>query len=150
MNPVNESNVLTVNRLIRASPERVFAAWTTPEVIKQWFGPDTCRVLSAEVDLRVGGAYRMEVLSEQHGSVAVRGMYREITPPSKLVYTWQWEDDPDWAGFESVVTVEFVEADGATEVRLTHEGFPSAESQGNHEHGWKACFVKLAARAVVS
>jgi uncharacterized protein YndB with AHSA1/START domain/predicted enzyme related to lactoylglutathione lyase len=148
MTPANDPQLLQVKRLIRATPERVFTAWTTPEALKQWFGPDTCRIQSAEVDLQIGGAYRIEVFSEKVGEVmAVGGQYREITPHSKLVFTWKWEDDSDWDGIESVVTVDFVPTGGATEVLISHRGFPSAESRDNHEHGWNGCFVKLAARA---
>src|SRR3954466_2062918 len=91
---------LRVTRLIKAPRERVFAAWTTPEDIDKWFGPETCKVLSARIDLRVGGEYRFRVNSpscaEEAGKATeqvmeVFGIYREIKKPSRLVYTWSWE-----------------------------------------------------------
>ena len=147
MSTASESNSLQVKRLIRAPRERVFAAWTEAAQIKNWFGPANCRVANAQIDLRVGGQYRFEVSSEEMGTLAVRGEYREVNAPSKLVFTWQWEDDEDWAGVVSTVTVEFAEMTGGTEVVITHTGLPSAESAGRHGHGWDGSLDKLAAGA---
>ena len=147
MSTSTPSTSLQVKRFVKSPPERVFTAWTTPAQIKQWFGPATCQVLDAEVDLRVGGKYRFRVFNEGMGEMAVRGEYREVSEPTKLVFTWQWEDDPDWEKVTSVVTVELVAKDGGTEVRITHNGLPSAEHAGRHEHGWNGCLDKLAARA---
>jgi uncharacterized protein YndB with AHSA1/START domain/predicted enzyme related to lactoylglutathione lyase len=144
-----ESTSLQVTRLIKAPRERVFAAWTTPDQVKHWFGPAACQVLDAQIDLRPGGAYRFKVFSDSMGEMAVGGEYREITSPSKLVFTWKWEDDENWADITSVVTVDFVEKDGGTEVRIAHEGLPSGESAGRHEHGWNGCLDKLQAREAV-
>jgi len=146
MSTISEQHSLQVKRLIKAPRERVFAAWMNPDILKQWFGPDTCQVQTAAIDLRVGGEYRFEVSSD-HGEMSVRGVYREIAPPAKLVFTWQWEDDPEWAEVESLVTVDFIDANGATEVRITHEGLPSEEHRTRHEYGWNGCLIKLAARA---
>ena len=143
-----ESNRLQVTRHIKAPRERVFAAWTTPDQIKHWFGPASCSVLDAQIDLRVGGKYRFRVNSGGE-EMAVGGEYREISAPSKLVFTWQWEDDEDWAKITSVVTVEFTAKDGGTEVCVMHEGLPSSESAGRHEHGWNGCLDKLVARSAV-
>ena len=147
MNTANESNRLQVSRLIRAPRERVFAAWTVAAQIKNWFGPATCRVTDAQIDLRVGGHYRFQVVNEPDGALAVGGEYREIAAPAKLVFTWQWEDDEDWADVVSIVTVDFAETTGGTEVVIAHTGLPSAESAGRHEHGWNGCLDKLAAGA---
>jgi hypothetical protein len=149
MSTPTQSSSLQVKRFIKAPPGSVFMAWTTPEQIKQWFGPATCRVLDAKIDLRVGGAYRFHVSSDEMGEMYVRGVYREVKQPSKLVFTWQWEDDADWTNVESVVTVELVAKDGGTEVQITHEGLPSEEHVGRHEHGWNGCLDKLSMRSEV-
>jgi uncharacterized protein YndB with AHSA1/START domain/predicted enzyme related to lactoylglutathione lyase len=140
---------LQVKRLIKTSRERVFAAWTTPSQVPRWFGPATCRVIDAQIDLRVGGSYQFRVCSDAHGEMTVSGEYQEVVAPEKLVFTWRWLNDPDWENVKSVVTVEFAEVEGGTEVRLTHEGFPSDESAGNHEHGWNGCLDKLQIGALV-
>ena len=86
-----ERPVLQLNRIIGATRERVFVAWTTADAIKAWFGPENCRVLDVRVDLRVDGEYCFSLSTQQLGEIKVRGRYREVTPPAKLVYTWRWE-----------------------------------------------------------
>lgn len=149
MSKTNKSPGVQVKRFIKSSPECVFRAWTTPEQIQQWFGPPGCRHSVTSLDLRVGGEYRFQFSSDEMGEMAVRGEYREITHPSKLVFTWAWEDDNDWAGVESVVTVEITAADGGSNVQVTHEGLPSEEHAGRHEHGWGASLDRLTIRAAV-
>ena len=96
MSTSKPASSLKLKRFIKSPPERVFSAWTTPEQVKQWFGPSGCEVLAAEIDLQVGGAYRIRVRSDRHGEMVVGGKYREISEPARLVFTWQWEDDTDW------------------------------------------------------
>jgi uncharacterized protein YndB with AHSA1/START domain len=111
--------------------------------IKVWFGPETCRVIDAQVDLRVGGEYCFHLSTEKMGELKLHGQYREVTPPSKLVYTWSWEGSAELESECSLVSVEFVQADGSTEIRLTHEQLPTAESRDDHGHGWRGTFDKL-------
>jgi uncharacterized protein YndB with AHSA1/START domain len=82
MSETEEKPVLRMNRVIAASRERVFAAWTTPEAIKVWFGPASCRVLDVQVDLRVGGEYCFQLSTKQLGEIKVSGRYQEVTPPA--------------------------------------------------------------------
>src|SRR5436305_204766 len=112
MNATVESQTIQLRRHIKCSPQRAFAAWTKPAQVKTWFGPTTCTVLDANIDLRVGGSYQIRVRNEEMGEVSVTGVYREISSPSKLVFTWKWEDDEDWIGLDSVVTVEFAAKEG--------------------------------------
>jgi uncharacterized protein YndB with AHSA1/START domain len=139
----SEKPVLQLNRIIPASRERVFAAWTKPEAIKVWFGPDSCRVLDVQVDLRVDGEYCFSLSAEDLGEIKVRGRYLEVTPPTKLVYTWRWEGNPELTVGTSLVTAEFTSAGTFTEIRLTHEQLPSIESRDDHGHGWSGTFDKL-------
>jgi uncharacterized protein YndB with AHSA1/START domain len=138
-----QTAILQLKRSFAASREKVFNAWTIPSEIKQWFGPEGCRVIDAQVDLRVGGKYRFQVSSPTNEKMSVHGEYREISPPAKLVYTWQWEDDPAWENLTSIVTVEFIEQNERTEIQLRHEKFPSIESRDNHEQGWSSTLEKL-------
>jgi uncharacterized protein YndB with AHSA1/START domain len=75
--------------------------------------------------------------------MTMRGEYRELQPDKKVVFTWRWEDDGNWKGRFSVVTVELEERDGGTELRLTHEQLPSEESRDNHAEGWNGTLDKL-------
>ena len=134
---------LRVTRLIKAPRERVFAAWTTPHDIMRWFGPETCQVLSAQVDLKVGGQYHFRVKGQEMGELDLRGVYREIKRPSRLVYTWNWQGRPEVEFGETVVTVDFLDKEGFTEVQITHDHFPNTETREKHNYGWNGCLDKL-------
>ncbi len=132
---------LRLSRIIKASPERVFHAWTDPAEMKQWAGPDGVEVEIAEVDLTVGGRYHIGMRSPDGKTFNAVGVYREITTPSRLVYTWQWQEKEHDDG-ETLVTVEFNKRDGSTELVLTHE-LPTVESRDNHGQGWESCLNRL-------
>ena len=139
--------VLRMNRRFEAPRERVFEAWTSPEVLREWWraGPDW-ETPEAEVDLRPGGSYRLSMRDTDKGEThTVVGEYREVQPPERLVYTWSWESNTDeMAGsMDSVVTVDFREDGGATEVSLTHSGFSDERIRDMHAHGWEACISNL-------
>ena len=131
-----------VRRTFAASPKRVFQAWTTPEEVKLWAAPGpTLGVPVAEIDLRVGGGYRIHMREPSGKEYRVVGTYREVDPPRRLVYTWSWETDPTVV--DSIVTVEFHDRGGSTEVVLRHEGLPT-EKRAGHEVGWNGSLDKLA------
>ena len=132
---------LSLRRTFQASRERVFRAWTTPEEIKRWKGPGDRTTPLVEVDLRVGGAYRVHMRSPDGSEMRLVGVYREVDPPKKLVYTWSWETNPEMG--ETLVTVEFLERGRATEVVLKHELFPADEARDQHEQGWHGSLDKL-------
>ncbi|HTA31894.1 MAG TPA: SRPBCC domain-containing protein [Solirubrobacteraceae bacterium] len=142
-----DSTTLRLERTFDAPAEDVFDAWTNPEVLRRWWGPGpTWRTPVAEVDLRVGGRYRLSMEDPDVGtSLTVTGEYREVRRPERLVYSWSWEEDGH-AGHESTVTVEFVERDERTIVLLEHSGLESQESRERHEQGWAACLELFAAR----
>jgi len=126
---------------IKAPRERVFAAWTNPEDIMKWWGPGVCYALSAKVDLRPGGAFHvtMQTSDPENPVAKINGIYSEVTPPSKIVFTWSWENRPG----ETLVTVEFAEVQGGTSLTLTHEGFVDEEARDNHNWGWNGALDKL-------
>jgi uncharacterized protein YndB with AHSA1/START domain len=139
--------VLQMNRRFEASRERVFDAWTNPEVLREWWraGPDW-ETPAAEVDLRPGGSYRLSMRDTEKGEThTVFGEYKEVQPPERLVYTWSWESNPaEMAGSAgSLVTVEFKVDGTGTEVTLTHSGFADENIRDMHAHGWEACISNL-------
>ena len=133
---------LEVRRTIAAPRERVFQAFTRPEDVRQWSAPAPLSVAVAEIDLRVGGRFRIAMEQPDGGRHVATGEYREITPPQRLVYTWSWDDK---SVADSLITVEFQERGAATEVVLRHEQLPDATSAQRHTEGWNGCFDKLAA-----
>ena len=134
---------LQVRRTIRAPRQRVFDAWTKAEELKAWHAPGPLTVSLAELDLRPGGSYRIHMRDPGGAEHRVSGVYREVDPPRKVVYTWGWEGDH--AVKDSVVTIEFHERGDATEVVLTHAGIVEDAERANHEQGWTAILDKLEA-----
>lgn len=132
---------IEVRRTIRAPQQRVFDAWTRAEEIKRWHAANTSAVLEASADLRVGGAWAVLMHNQLGEDHWVRGVYREIDPPRRLVYTWSW-DTPGRAK-DTLVTVEFIDRGNATEVVVRHEGLADQESRDRHTMGWEAGLANL-------
>jgi glutathione S-transferase len=141
--PVATANTVEVRRTIRAPRQRVFDAWTKAEELKAWHAPGPLTVSLAEIDLRPGGAYRIHMVAPTGEEHRVTGTYREVDPPRRVVYTWQWETGTDQT--VTTVSLDFVERGAETEVILRHEGFSRDEARASHEHGWTAIMDKLAA-----
>ena len=111
-------NVLEMERLIPAPPERVFEYWTEPELVAKWFGPGDFDVPSSHLDLRPGGKWRTTIRSPEGKLRTVSGVYSTIDPPRRLVFTWAWDDDAGVRGHETQVTVTLEPTPGGTRLRL--------------------------------
>ncbi len=129
---------LRVTRVVAASPQRAFEAWTQPEQMRRWSCPEDARVAEVESDLKVGGRFRTRMEKPDGETYTAYGVYREIDPPNRLVYTWDWEEEAFQVG-ETIVTVEFHDLGESTEVVVTHEGFPAQEATEGHLMGWTSC-----------
>lgn len=132
-----------LGRRFRAGPETVFRAWTRPEALKRWWCPNGWAPTAIEVDLRVGGGYRIAMSRLGAGAdVSVCGRFLEVRRPQKLVYTWRWE-----GAFEempkTIVTVTFDEFPGGTELTLRHAGFADDGSRRQHRSGWVAACARM-------
>jgi uncharacterized protein YndB with AHSA1/START domain len=131
---------LTLKRRLNAPPAKVYAAWTEPAKIACWFGPQGAEVLRAEADVRVGGRYRVIFRvpdGEQHD---VSGVYREVVPNQKLVFTWAWISTPER---ESLVTVALKRDGDGTLLTLTHEQFFDEPARDRHRSGWSGALDNL-------
>jgi uncharacterized protein YndB with AHSA1/START domain len=135
--------LVEVRRTIRAPRQRVFDAWTKAEEIKAWHAPGPMTVSRADIDLRPGGTYRIHMVAPTGEEHRVVGTYREVDPPRRVVYTWQWETGTDQT--VTTVSLDFIERGADTEVVLRHEGFSRDEARASHEQGWTAIMDKLAA-----
>lgn len=147
---MDEGATLRIERTFAAPPERVFAAWTEPAVLHRWFaaGPDWTST-EVDVDLRVGGRYRLTMCGPDAVARTVVGEYLQVDPPHRLAYTWMWEQsDGPAVGVRTVVTVEFRAVGAGTSVVLTQSGFPSADLRDQHGVGWRACMDNLVARGL--
>jgi uncharacterized protein YndB with AHSA1/START domain len=137
---MTEGIVLVVRRTIRATAERIFDAWTLPEHLRIWWGPRPVTCSGAEVDLRVGGRYRIANALPDGTTVVIEGEFRDIQRPHLLVYTWQMGQGAEES---SLVTVRFQSRGDATEVVIVHESVPSAAERDSHEKGWNGCLDGL-------
>jgi uncharacterized protein YndB with AHSA1/START domain len=139
----SEKLSLEIKRLIKAPRDRVYAAWTDPAQLKQWFGPDNVQTHDFIAEVRVGGKFRWDLTNSEGERMAVAGEYRELQVDRKIVFTWQWEDDEDWENNISIVTVELTDCDDGTELRLRHEQLPNEASCDGHTRGWNSALDKL-------
>ena len=134
---------LVIERAFQAPAQAVFDAWTSEEVMRRWFhGQHDWETPEAEVDLRLGGDVRVVMRDPEQGTeYGGGGHYTEIDPPRRLVFTWTWDDDDD--ARQTLIELDFEEADGVTKVRLTHSSLRDRESVLSHEGGWSAALDNL-------
>ena len=139
------ARVLVISRVLNAPRARIYAAWTEPEHLFRWWGPHGFTVLSAELDGRAGGGWRVRMRSPEGRQHTSKGIYRELVPPERLVFTFAWEGDEDREpGHETLVTLSFIEEGGKTRMTLRQAVFASTESRDGHEEGWSEAFERLA------
>lgn len=139
---MTEPETLRIERTFAATAAAVFDAWTSPEVMRRWFrGRQVFETPVAEVDLRVGGAVRVVMRDPAEGfEYGGGGHYTEIDPPTRLVFTWTWDEEPER---ETLIELDFAEAAGGTTVTLTHSALRDEEAVRSHEGGWTTCFDNL-------
>jgi uncharacterized protein YndB with AHSA1/START domain len=138
-----EKTSLQIKRFINAPRSRVYAAWTDPSQLKQWWGPESVRTRKFAADVRVGGKYHWDLINQEDEEMSVFGEYRELVPEKKIAFTWKWDDDDVWENRNSIVTIELSDRDGGTELILNHEQLPSEESRDRHNQGWNSVFDQL-------
>jgi uncharacterized protein YndB with AHSA1/START domain len=143
---LREKPSLDLARSYPVAPEKVWRAWTDPEAIKRWWGPGPKdRVSLAQLDVRVGGRFRIVFGGPQGTDHEVQGVYKEVVPHRRLVFTWTWPNSTPER--ESVVTIVFKarggNAGGGTELDFRHEQFFDEAARDGHLHGWSEAFAKL-------
>jgi uncharacterized protein YndB with AHSA1/START domain len=134
---------LTLKRHLKASPAQVFAAWTDPQKIVRWMGPGEIVGEHAESEPRAGGRYRFVMRRPDGDRHVVGGVFREVVPNEKLVFTWSWEVAPPDEPYESLVTVLLKPEGGGTLLTLIHEKLFDEESRDGHSAGWLGAIDKL-------
>ena len=143
---MRDERTLVIKRVLDAPRELVFAAWADPAQAAQWWGPKGFTTISAEMDVRVGGAWRRRMRSPEGSEHVSRGVYREIVRPERLIFTFSWEQGgASGHGPETVVALTFVDlGDGRTELTLRQEGFATVEGRDDHNRGWSGALDRLA------
>lgn len=131
---------LSIQRVIKASPQRVFQAWTQAEHLREWWGPPGVICESVEIDLRIGGEYRIENRLPDGTRLWISGTFLIIDPPHRIVYTWSTDDR---SPSQELVSVEFQACSAGTLLSLLHERIPNNALRENHARGWEGCLAGL-------
>ena len=139
----SSSRALKLVRRLPAKPEQVFRAFADPKRLVKWWGPKGVTVPVCEMDVRPGGRWLTTMRSPDGADMTVSGVYREIDPPSRLVFTWAWHQDGK-RGHETVVTIALKAHGAGTELTLTQASFETAQSLNAHRQGWSSSFDCLA------
>ncbi len=146
-----DNATLVLRRLLKAPQERAFRAWTSPEHIQEWMRPEPGMVVPlVSMDLRVGGKFRIQMKNPDGEYFTAVGEFREVNPPERLVYTWDWEKDGGGTAFgevegkTSLITVEFLRRGEQTEFVMTHTRFATVQSRDGHAGGWTRALESFA------
>lgn len=137
---LDQDTRLVIRRIYDAPVTAVWAAWTDPSQMKHWMGPSDGHAAEVTSDLRVGGRYRIVMHAGDGQAHRVGGVFREVVPMRKLVYTWAWESTPER---ESLVTVELAASGEGTELLVTHQRFFDRDARDRHHAGWEVCLDRL-------
>jgi uncharacterized protein YndB with AHSA1/START domain len=132
---------LEIKRTYYAPLDVVWAAWADPEQARQWWGPRGFTAPVVELDERPGGKWRALMVGPDGTELWRHGVYRELVPKTRLVYTFIWDQEPQ---HEMLVTVTFGAKGNNTEVSFEQTGFKSEEEREGHKDGWSQSFDRLA------
>jgi uncharacterized protein YndB with AHSA1/START domain len=139
-----QDRTITITRVLNAPRERVFEAWTRPEHLTKWFGPRDFSAPEVSVDLRPGGAWRACIRSPEGRDYWMHGVYREIVPPERLVFTHVWEEGHDSPGHETLVSVTLEDRGGKTKLTFHKAVLESVTERISQGTGWSECLDRLA------
>ena len=133
---------LALSRHYPVAPEKVWRAWTDPQAVATWWGPGPGEPVSlAELDVRVGGRFRIVFGGADGKAHECAGVYQEVVPNRKLVFTWSWPNStPERI---SVVTITFKAVDDGTELLFKHEQLFDEKVRDDHKRGWNGTLDKL-------
>jgi len=134
---------LALSRTYPVAPEKVWRAWTDAEAVKKWWGPGPGEPVSAaELDVRVGGRFRIVFGGPDGKTHECAGIYKEVVPNRKLVFTWCWPNTtPERI---SLVTIVFKAVTQGTELLFAHEELFDERVRDDHKRGWSGSLEKLA------
>jgi uncharacterized protein YndB with AHSA1/START domain len=134
--------VLVIECVFEAPRSLVFKVWTDPEHLVRWYGPRGFSLPACKLDLRPGGAWRSCMLSPEGREYWVRGTFREIVEPERLVFTYAHENEGAF-DHETLVTVTFEECAGKTKLTLRQAIFESVKECDAHRGGWNSSLDRL-------
>jgi len=134
---------IIIHRNYSASPQQVYAAWTDPKLASQFMCPEDVKSGKIDMDVRVGGKYRIEMLMPNGETYVAYGVYKDVQPAKRLSMTWTWEEDNKAEEHETLLTIDLAPNGSGTDLTLTHEKLASQKSADDHTHGWNSILDKL-------
>lgn len=138
-----KEKVLSITRIFDAPRHVVFEAWTKTEHLKNWFSPRDFNILKLQSDCRPGGAWLSRMESPKYGAEQMSGIYREVVPNEKLIFTHAWDHEDGKPSHETLITVTFADKDEKTLVNFHQAIFESEKSRDGHNDGWTQFFDHL-------
>jgi uncharacterized protein YndB with AHSA1/START domain len=140
--PQSDELTLEMTRVLPAGRSIVFGAFSQPNELAKWWGPEGFSTPRPELQARVGESYRIEMHPPEGDRFYLTGEFREVDPPARLAYTFVWED-PDPDDVDMVVDLSFRDRGESTEVALTQGPFKTEARRRLHRDGWTDSFDKL-------
>ncbi len=141
------TNILTplvVRRQYKQDRERVFDAFASANALEKWFSPAADIATKViELDFRPGGRYRIAFSLSDGTKPSVTGEYVRIDRPIQLCFTWSWEEPDPHAGIDTLVTIDFIDKNGTTELVVSHEKMDISEMRQRHSAGWLGALERL-------
>jgi len=141
--PTKTGGEILITRMFDAPRQRVFEAWTETAHLARWFGPRDYTAPVIEADMRRGGQWRICIRSPEGTEYWMHGIYREIAPPERLVFTHIWEEGHGAAGHETLITLTFEDLGGKTRMTFHKAVLVSVAERHAQHAGWSECFDRL-------
>ena len=138
------AHALTIERVFKAPPALLFKVWTDPAHMANWMGCGHMTSIEASNDLRVGGAFRIDMTLEGGAAHVISGTYHEIDERRRLVFSWSWRGEGGFAGDDTLVTLTFEPEGEATRMTLHHALFENRDDRDSHNEGWSASVERMA------
>lgn len=135
--------MLRIEREIPGPPAAVYNAWTDPAILARWWGPPGYTVPDCTIDVSVGGAYAITMLSPEGKEIQIAGQFRTLESPRRIVMSWAWRQDDGSYGHESEVDIAFAASATGTLLTLTHRHFDTEDARDGHNRGWGYTLDKL-------
>ena len=134
---------LTITRTLDAPRALVFRMWAEQEHMGQWFRPEGFTIPDAKIEFVPGGVLFCHMRSPEGSDHRMRGVYREIVPNERIVFTFSWVDEAGETDLETLVTVSFEDDGDGTKLTVHHVGFETADQRDSHHGGWTGCLGNL-------